>query len=187
MRRTHWLGLSAVILAFAGTAGLAQIKELTLPEMVADTDDAVFGEIVGSHVFRVDHPTDGAELYFTTLTIEGSSLVDSTPLTVDVTFMGGFIDEENGVWNSEAPSADDVKIGNRVVAFYKWQDNMGGDVAANALYAMHGGLYRTVAGPRGTMVLGRGNGYAVSKNVKLADLDKAITSLKIDPDQQGGK
>ena len=37
--------------------------------------------------------------------------------------------------NSEAPSADDVRIGNRVVAFYKWIDNMGGDLAGNALYA----------------------------------------------------
>ena len=180
MRKIHLFGLSALVLGLAGTAGLAQIKELTLPEMVADTDNAIYGEIVGSHVFRIDHPVDGPELYFTTLTLEGTSMVDGTPLTVDVTYMGGFIDEENGVWNSEAPSADDVKIGNQVVAFYKWQDNMGGDVAANALYAMHGGLFRTVDGPRGTVVLGRGNGYAVNKNIKLTDLDKAITSLSIE-------
>ena len=43
---------------------------------------------------------------------------------------------------------------NRVVAFYKWLDNMGGDVAANGLYASHGGLYRVIDGPSGAVVLG---------------------------------
>ena len=28
------------------------------------------------------------------------------------------------------------------------------------------------------MVLGRGNGYAVSHNMKVADLDKAITNIR---------
>ena len=134
--------------------------------------------IVGSHVFRVDHPIDGDELYFTKLTLDGYSLVDGTPMTVDVTYPGGFVSETEGVYNSEAPSDDDVRLGNLVVAFYKWSDNMGGDVAANALYASHGGLYRTVEGPTGTVVLGRGEGYAVDTNRKLASLDQAITTIK---------
>ncbi len=117
------------------------------------------------------------ELYFTTLTIEGRSLVDNTPITVDVTFHGGFINEEEGVYNSEAPSADDVKTGNEVVIFYLWSDNMGGDMAANALTGGHGALFRTAKGKKDTVVLGRGKGYAVDQNIKLAELDKKITAL----------
>ena len=145
--------------------------------MVSKTDDTVFAEIVGSHVFRVDHPVDGPELYFTTLTLQGESLVDGRVSTVDVTFPGGFINDEEGVWNSEAPSADDIRIGNQVVVFYKWLDNMGGDVAANALYASHGGLFRTTEGPQGTVVLGRGDGYAIDTNRSLTNLETSVRSL----------
>ena len=102
--------LPALALAAAGTVGLAQIERLTLDQMVQKTDNAVAGTIVKSKVFRVDHPIDGPELYFTTLTIRGKSLFDSSPLQVDVTFPGGFISETEGVWNSEAPTADEIKI-----------------------------------------------------------------------------
>ena len=172
------LALAALFVASAGTICFSQIKKLDLVEMVAETDDAVFGQITNSHVFRVDHPLDGPELYFTRLTIVGTTLSDGTVTTVDVTYAGGFIDEDNGVWNSEAPSADDVKLGNNVVAFYTWTNNMGGDVAGNALHAMHGGLYRTVSGPQNTVVLGRGAGYAISTNTEILDLTQAVRRIR---------
>ncbi len=180
MSKIPRLGLSAWFLGTLGAASLstaAQIKSYTLEEMVTTADNAVYGTIVNSRVFRVDHPVDGPELYFTTLTIEGRSLSDSRPLTVDITFHGGVLSETEGVFNSEAPSADDVKLGNRVVAFYRWHDNLGGGVAANALVAAHGGLYRTVEGPRGAAVLGRGHGYAVGANVRVTQLESALTKL----------
>lgn len=169
------LALSAIA-ATALLAG-AQILPLTLEEMVKATDNAVYGEITKSEVFRVDHPVDGPELYFTKITIEGRSLVDGTDTTVEVIFNGGFINEKEGVHNSEAPKADDVKIGNRIVAFYKWTANMGGDVAGNALHASHGGLFRTLDGPSGTVVQGRGKGYAVNRNISLESLDSRITTI----------
>ena len=178
MRKTHFLGLSALFLAIAGASGMAQIERLTLNDMVSKSDNAVYGQIVGSHVFRVDHPVEGPELYFTTLTLEGRSLVDGTPIIVDVTYGGGFINDREGVYNSEAPSADDVQIGNDVVVFYKWID--ASVAAGNTIYAAHGGLYRTADGPNGITVLGRGDGYAVDANIKLADLDTAITTLSIE-------
>jgi hypothetical protein len=171
------LALAALAVAALTAAGAAQIERLTLDQMVAKTDNSVLAEIVGRKVFRVDHPVDGPELYFTTLTLQGTSLRDGKPVTVDVTYPGGFIDEEHGVHNSEAPSADDVKLGNTVVAFYKWSDNLGGDVRGNALYASHGGLYRTVAGPTGSVVLGRGEGYAIDKNKSVANLQSAVRSI----------
>lgn len=171
------LGLAALAMLGAAVLGQAQIERLSLDQMVSKADDAIHGTITSSEVIRIDHPVDGPELYFTHLTIEGTSLVDGGQHTVVVTFAGGFIDDENGVWNSEAPSADDIEIGNEIVAFYAFTENMGGDLEANALYAAHGGLYRTVTGRKGTVVLGRGEGYAIENNVKLQQLDTQISAI----------
>ena len=170
-----WLPVLA--LAAAGTIGLAQIERLTLDQMVQKTDDGVTGVITKAKVFRVDHVTDGSELFFTTLTVRGKSLTDGTLKTIDVTYPGGFISPEEGVWNSEAPSADDTRIGNDVVVFYKWLDNIGGDVAANRLYASHGGLFRVAKSRKGKVVLGRGVGYAIPSNIELDELDSTITQI----------
>lgn len=169
--------LPAGLLCAAGALAIGQIERLDLPSMVAKTDNAVFAEIVAKRVIRVDDPVDGPELYYTVLTLDGTSLRNGQALRVEVTFPGGFLNDKEGVHNSEAPSADDVKVGNRVVAFYKWSNNMGGQVRGNALYASHGGLYRTADGPKGKLVLGRGEGYAVNKNLALADLETAVRSL----------
>ena len=171
------LSLSLAALVAAGSLASAQIERLDLTQMVAKTDNSLVGTIVGKEVIRIDHPVDGPELYYTTLTIQGTSLRDGKELTVDVTFPGGFIDERQGVFNSEAPSADDVKTGNRVVAFYKWVDNMGGDLSANALYASHGGLYRTFDSRRDVVVQGRGEGYAIPSNVTLTQLKQDVARL----------
>ena len=171
------LSLSVAALVAAGSLASAQIERLDLAQMVAKTDNSLLGTIVGKEVIRIDHPIDGPELYYTTLTIEGTSLKDGKAMTVDVTFPGGFIDETHGVYNSEAPSADDIKTGNRIVAFYKWSDNMGGDLAANALYASHGGLYRTFDTRRDVIVQGRGEGYAISNNLSLTQLRQDVQRL----------
>jgi hypothetical protein len=172
------LPLTAAAILAAATLGTAQIERLDLSQMVSKADNAVVGTITKKEVIRIDHAKDGPELYFTTLTIEGSSLRNGESLTVDVTFAGGFIDDQHGVFNSEAPSADDVKIGNKVVAFYKWLDNLGGGLAGNGLYAAHGGLFRTFDDSRkGTIVQGRGDGYAVPTNIKLAELNQQVAVL----------
>ena len=169
--------LGVLALIFAGLSGQAQIERLSLEQMVQKTDDALFAEITSKEVIRIDHPTDGPELYFTHLTLEGTSLSTGEAQTIVVTFPGGFVNETDGVWNSEAPSADDSKIGNQVVAFYKHIDNAGGDLACNFLYASHGGLFRTVDSPAGTVVMGRGDGYAIQNNTRLNALDTAITTI----------
>jgi hypothetical protein len=172
------LALGAAACA-AATLGWAQVERLDLGQMVAKTDNAVHGTIVDKKVTRIDHPKDGPELYFTTLTIAGNSLYTGAEIKVDVSFAGGFINEQQGAHNSEAPSADDQKVGNEVVAFYKWSDNMGGDFASNALYAAHGGLYRTANAKRGEkIVLGRGEGYAVSSNIGIGELRKQIAEFR---------
>ena len=178
--------LTALALVAAAGIGLAQIIRLDLPQMVAQTDDAVLGTITASKVFRTDGDKDGQvkELYFTTITIAGRSLSNEQPLTVDVTFGGGFISPTEGCYNSEAPVADDIKVGNKVVAFYKHIDDLGNGLAGNVLYTWHGGLYRVFTQNGASVVLGRGNGYAISSNWKLDDLDIEITRLK---NQQEGR
>jgi len=171
------LPILAASLALAALAGHAQIERLSLDSMVQKTDDTLFAEITNKQVIRIDDAKDGPELFYTHLTLEGTSLETGQPETVTVTFPGGFVSEEDGVWNSEAPSDDDIKIGNHIVAFYKHLDNAGGGLACNFLYASHGGLFRTVEGPNGTIVMGRGEGYAIDKNISLQDLGKAVTAL----------
>jgi hypothetical protein len=171
------LPLTAAALLVAATLGTAQIERLDLSQMVSKADNAVFGTIVNKEVIRIDHPTDGAELYFTTLTVEGQSLRTGENLTVDVVFSGGFVDADHGVNNSEAPSADDTRIGNRVVAFYKWSTNLGGQLAGNGLYAAHGGLFRTFENRGRTVVQGRGEGYAVPENVEYTKLKSDVSTL----------
>jgi hypothetical protein len=180
MRTNHLFWCSALLLGAFGAAAFGQIKSFTLDEMVRTADQAVDGQIIGARAFRVDSPTDGAELYFTTLTIQGRTLGAGQPITVDVTYHGGFVSETEGVFNSEAPSADDVKLGKRVIAFYRWADDMGGGVGANALIAAHGGLYRVVDGPRGAAVLGRGAGYAIAANRRIVDLETAVRRVAQD-------
>ena len=178
MKKLLSLALLAGLLGLTAPTGRAQIKSYTLPEMVAEADGAVFGEIVAKRVFRVDDPVDGPELYFTTITVQGRLLDDETTVSMDLSYNGGFLDPEHGVWNSEAPSAADTKIGNRVVAFFKWQDNIGGGVAANAIVAMHGGLYRTASGGSRPVVLGRGAGYAIDRNISIGNLERAIRRIR---------
>lgn len=169
---------AAAVLALAAL-GAAQIERLDLAQMVQKTDGAVVGTIVGTEVIRIDSPVDGPELYYTHLLVQGTSLYSGQAETVAVTYAGGFISPTEGVWNSEAPTAAETRIGNEVVVFYKWSDNVGGDLAANALYASHGGLYRTAKARNGeTLVLGRGDGYAVDVNRSLPTLRTQISALR---------
>jgi len=166
--------------AVAATATLAwaSIERLDLAAMMGKADNAVIGTITQRETIRIDHPVDGPELYYTSLTIEGRSLKDDQNVTVVVWFGGGFVDPRHGVHNSEAPSDDDQRIGNQVVAFYHWEENMGGDHAGNALVAWHGGLYRTFASRNGkTIVQGRGDGYAIPTNVELGVLASEVKAL----------
>jgi hypothetical protein len=176
MRKSHRVWCCALLLGALGAASSAQIRRLTLTEMVQAADQAIYGEIIASRAWRVDCPIDG-DLYFTTITIQGRTLADGKATTVDVAFRGGFVNATDGVFNSEAPVQDDVKVGRRVVAFYRWTDDLGGGVPGNGLVAAHGGVYRTVDGPRGPAVLGKGEGYAITTNRFVAELEAAVRLL----------
>ena len=161
--------VGCVLVAASATFAAAAIEKLTLPQMIARADGAVHGEILSSTFHQVPHPLPGGgDLYYTSLVVAGTSLYDGTPSTVTVSFAGGMTEDGVGVWNSEAPAADETRVGREVVVFYKWSDDMGGGFASNALYAAHGGLFTVFETRRGKKVVqGRGQGYAVARNISL--------------------
>jgi hypothetical protein len=175
---TAVLALGALLLA-SGAVVRAQIVRLDLEQMTLLTDNAVVGAIVDKRVIDLGNEVDGYGLYYTIFTIEGESLYDGRKTTVDIAERGGWIDEQRGIgcWDSEAPGADEAAIGKRVVAYYMWVPDIGRGVGANRLYASHGGFYRTVDGPTGVVVMGRGDGYAIEKNTKLASLRTATRTI----------
>jgi len=168
---------SALAVAALATLGTAQILRLDLSQMIARTTDTVRGKIAARDVVQIDHPVDGTDMYFTTLTIEGRSLETGKPLTVKVSYAGGFVDAEHGSFNSEAPSADDSRVGNDVVVFFQSGVNLGGGFVCNEVLTWHGGLYRTFERKGDVIVQGRGDGYAIPANVRLSDLSKQISTL----------
>ena len=150
-------------------------------DRMADRDETLesvmHGKIVANAVFRTDVPEQG--LFFTKLQIEGTDLLTGQPKILEVKYIGGFISPTEGAFNSEAPHADDVKVGNEVVIFTYFEENLGNGVSGHAIYALHGGLYRVVNTSRnGKIVLGRGEGYAVSRNWKLEELGARVVELK---------
>jgi len=171
--------LPLLALLLVGALAPAQIERLTLQQMVEKADGAVRGEVLGREVRRVAHPhPEGGSLYFTTLMVRGTSLVDGSAQTVNVSYPGGFLEGGEGVWNSEAPTDAETAVGKDVVVFYKWSADMGGGFASNALYASHGGVYGVFAARRGgAIVQGRGDGYAVTKNVRVEDLAQQVAAL----------
>ena len=180
------LGLASLALALTASSTTAQVKAMDLPEMVQACDHAVYGQILSKKVSRVDG-TDGYPRYFTTLTIAGRTMDDGTAVQVDVSYPGGFLSEDEGYWHSESPGDDETKVGSHIIAFYKWMPAMGGAHTTNWLYANHGGLYQSVQGPKGALVLGRGKGYAVAKNLQVTDLEKAVRQIRIEDAQRKNK
>lgn len=175
---------AGALVGAAAALGTSQVQRLDLETMVSLTDNAIYGEIVSKRAFVIDeHPRHGTDLFFTVLTIEGQSMRDGRKITVDVCYPGGFVSETRGVWNSEAPSDDDTQVGNKIVAFYGWLDDMGG-CSGNRLWASHGGLFRTVEGPNGVTVLGRGDGYAVRYNMKVKDLEVGVRNIARELDRK---
>lgn len=189
MQPAKKIGLFAALLLMGLAPALtAQILRLTLEQMIERTDGAVHGTITKSLVTHLAETKDGPDMFFTTLTIEGENLLNGQPQTIEVSFPGGFVNEHTGVWNSEAPSADDQRIGNKVIAFWKTCDDLGGGFQSNALYTSHGGLFRTFDDKRGrTVVLGRGKGYAVDLNQRLPKLRNNIQALNSAKQAKKGK
>jgi hypothetical protein len=168
----------AVSLAATAGSAVAAIERLDLKQMVAKSEGAVVGEIRDVYVTAHELP-DAGLLLFTHLRIVGMDLYAGAPADVTVSFVGG---ELAGVakYSSEQPTAAEARLGNRVVAFYKYEETMGGigGGGMNALYAAHGGIFSVLSGPKGEVVLGKGEGYAVETNVLLEPFRAQAAALR---------
>lgn len=175
MRKVLGLGVPVALLAL-GPATLAAIEWLDLPKMVEKADGAIVGKIVSVTASRHDLPDAGPQI-FSHVRIVGTDLYTGAPADVTASFMGGRLGPDE-IWCSEQPTAAELRIGSRVVAFYKWTPTMGGGAGMNGLYASHGGIFTVLGGPAGDVVLGKGEGYAVSANTPLLTLQAQANAIR---------
>lgn len=170
MNPKHWLASLAVGLVLTGGA-LACIEALTLDQMVQKTDAAVRGTITGVHSVLYVAAEDDRRIY-TVLTVEGTDLYSGEPRTLEAAFLGGTYGGET-MNVTCMPSPADTRAGNQVVVFSAPVEGWGPEVD-RCVYAAMGGIFREIATPAGPVVLGKGEGTAIEKNTRLADLQAGI-------------
>ncbi len=159
---------TAALLLFGGAAAFADVMALDLKTMVQKyADVAVVGtiEAVTYSVFPLD---DGSPAGYTNLLVKGENLYTGQPETVTASFVGGFIDGQR-IYSAEEPSAAETRVGRKVVVFTSpWPSK--GNAPPRCLVAQHAGIFTVQPGPQGEVVLGKGEGFAVERNVLLATL-----------------
>lgn len=173
MNLLRWLTATAAILLLV-QGGNACIEELDLQKIVSKTDVAVHGTITDVRTVKYT-PENDDRLIFTILTIEGVSLYDNNPITVDAAFLGGTFEGESMMVTS-MPAPSEYRLGNDVVVFSGEVQGWGPEVD-RCVYAAMGGIYRTVDSRNGQVVLGKGKGFAVEDNQLVANLINNIAKV----------
>ncbi|HET6202705.1 MAG TPA: hypothetical protein VFI25_07870 [Planctomycetota bacterium] len=158
----------------ASSAPARVVERLDLRQMVGKADAAVLGTIV--EATASEFTMNGAVYVATHLKVRGENLYTGREDEVVVSFLGGQT-EKSGMWCAESPTPRETRVGNRVVVFSKWSPTMGG-TGMNSLYAAHGGLFHVETGPKGDVVMGRGEGYAIEKNVRAPELRERIAAIR---------
>ena len=169
--------LAALLAIVLAVPAQTAIEALTLRQMLGYADDGIVGTVVDRHVFHVDHAVDGT-MYFTTITVEGASLLTGEKQTRGITFYGGIDDQGEGWVTTVTPSSRDTALGRKVVAFYAKTQAMGYGVAGNALIAAHGGLFQTAKRGTKELVLGRGRGFAIEDNTTVPALRSQARAIR---------
>jgi len=153
----------AVVLLTAGA--LAAVKALTLSELMAITTDAAHVRIVAKSTFHMDYPLPDA--VWTRLSVVGESLRTGEPVKADLVFMGSH-DPADRYTMSEEPTLQDTRLGNEAVIFW-WDDpDMPAIGGGHRIFDLSG-VYRIEPGFGTPVVMGKGDGFAWSENLKLAD------------------
>ncbi|MBC8369367.1 MAG: hypothetical protein H8E25_05175 [Planctomycetes bacterium] len=173
MKLLRWLTATAAILLLV-QGGNACIEGLDLQKMVAKTDVAVHGTITNVRTVKFT-PENDDRLIYTILTIEGTSLYDNKPLSIDAAFLGGTFEGESMMVTS-MPAPSEYRLGNDVVVFSGEVQGWGPDVD-RCVYASMGGIFRTVDSRNGKVVLGKGKGFAVEDNQTVSILANNIAKL----------
>lgn len=162
------------LLVLAPAASARVVEWLDLPKMVGKTNAAVAGTIVD--VTGAEVTMNGVSEIVTRVTVRGENLYTGREEEIVVTFLGGRTRDKES-WCAESPSSRETRVGTRALVFSKSCRTAEG-MDYNSLYAGFGGLFRVEGGPRGDVVLGRGEGFAVEKNVRVADLRERISAIR---------
>ncbi len=170
MKLKHLLIAGVASLAMV-QVGRACIEELTLAQMVAKTDAAVRGTITDVRTVRYTPPGDD-RLIFTILTVEGTDLYTGQARTMEAAFLGG-THQGDSMMVTSMPAPSEYRVGNSVLVFSGPVEGWGPDIE-RCVYAAMGGIFREVASKNGPVLLGKGEGFAIDQNVRLADLKIAI-------------
>jgi len=171
MRTIRWL-LGAATALLLVQVGSACIEELDLGKMVSKTDHAIHGTITDVHSVSFT-PEGDDRLIYTVLTIQGEDLYTGEQVTREAAFLGGTYQGDSMTVTS-MPAPTEYRLGNDVVVFSGPVQGWGPEID-HCVYASMGGIFRTVDTKKGTVVLGKGEGFAVEGNLTVAKLQQQIT------------
>ncbi len=144
------------------TVSLAAVKALTLSELMEITTDVAHVRITAKSSVAADYPYAGC--VWTKLAVQGESLRTGQPVRTELLFLGSH-DAADRFTISEMPVLQDTRVGGEALVFF-WKDPalLGG---ANRIFDLSG-VYRVEQGFGEPVVVGKGEGFAWSENVKLS-------------------
>jgi len=144
----------------------------TLTDLFEACDGALLGKIVQNRIFRIERK--GAdEAYFTTIRVEGKRFGSATgrcPVCLDITFRGGSIHSDRGVFAANTPASSEVREGVRALFFHRWTADLGAGIKGVELLGRRAGLFLIRGSQHRAWVRGRGAGFAVPRDLPLAEL-----------------
>ncbi|MBT3339909.1 MAG: hypothetical protein HN405_03120 [Planctomycetes bacterium] len=176
MIRLRQLVAAAGALLLAGAA-IACIEPLDLGKMMSRTDTAVLGEI--TQVRTVLHnPENEDRMIYTIVTVQGEDIYTGQARTLEAAFLGGTYQGDSMLVTS-MPAPSEYQLGKKVLTFGAAVSDWGSEIN-HAMYASYGGLFQTVATNNGVVVLGKGQDFAIEKNIALPTLRKQISKIKFE-------
>ena len=170
---------AAALAGLLAGGAAAAVKAFSLQEMAKTAEGCVAGRITAREGFLLQTKELGT-LYMTRLTIQGRDLFTGAPATVEVCYFGGTVKGVTIRCSTQPPDRETAP-GTRVVAFHRFEKTFG----IRMLVAQFGGIYRIERGAKGDVVLGKGAGMAVARNMLLSELEAALKA--VGPDEKEGK
>lgn len=171
----------ALGVALVAVPAIASIKAMTLKELMGITTDVVDAHITAKQSFKLDWPMEGA--VYTRLSIEGVSLRTQQPVKTEVVFLGSH-DPADQFGTSEMPTLQDTRVGTEAIIFFAKDQDIPGRL--NLVYGLDC-VYRVEQAFGAPVVIGKGEGFAFSENLKLEDARTQVraTHLELQAEQAG--
>jgi hypothetical protein len=180
MRLTKSISV-ALGVALVAVPVIASIKAMTLKELMSVTTDVVDVHIVAKNSFKLDWPMEGA--VYTRLSVEGVSLRTQEPVKTDIVFLGSH-EPADQFGTSEMPTLQDTRVGSQAVIFFGKDQDIPGRL--NVAYGLHC-IYRVEEAFGAPVVIGKGEGFAFTENLKLDDVRTQVRAahLELQAEQAG--